>query len=49
MLNMNPWFQAKDYDQRHGWVVRGDLSNELVAPDVEDAINLALDFALARK
>ena len=42
-------FYAKDYDQRHGWVTRGDLTDPDVAPDVDDAIKIALQFALDRK
>ena len=42
-------FYAKDYDQAHGWVVRGDISDPAVKIDVDDAINLALQFALERK
>merc|ERR1719378_2037512 len=42
-------FNAKDYDQRHGWVVRGDLNDSSVAPDVQDALEIAIQFALDRK
>ena len=42
-------FYAKDYDQAHGWVVRGDISDPAVKIDVDDAINLALQFAVERK
>ena len=42
-------FHSKDYEQRHGWVVRGNLSEEAVAADVDDALELALAFALEHK
>ena len=42
-------FNAKDYDQAHGWVVRGNISDPAVKVDVDDAIQLALQFALDRK
>ena len=42
-------FNAKDYDQAHGWVVRGNISDPAVKVDVDDAIQLALQFALDHK
>lgn len=42
-------FEAKDYDQLHGWVVRGDLNDPEVKIDVEDAVMRALQFALEHK
>ena len=42
-------FFAKDYDQAHGWVVRGNISDPAIRIDVDDAINLALQFAIKRK
>lgn len=42
-------FEAKDYDQLHGWVVRGDLDDPEVKIDVEDAVMRALQFALEHK
>ena len=46
---IGPKFSSKDYDQDHGWVVRGDLDNPAVKVDVEDAVLLALEFALSHK
>ena len=46
---IGPKFYSKDYDQDHGWVVRGDLEIPAVKVDVEDAVLLALEFALDRK
>ena len=46
---IGPKFNSKDYDQDHGWVVRGDLDIPAVKVDVEDAVLLALEFALDRK
>ena len=46
---IGPRFYSKDYDQDHGWVVRGDLEIPAVKVDVEDAVLLALEFALTRK
>lgn len=49
-LIMGDLFHSKDYkNQRHGWVVRGNLTDPAVAPDVDDALELALAFALAHK
>ena len=42
-------FFSKDYDQAHGWVVRGDISDPKIKVDVDDAINRALQFAIERK
>ena len=42
-------FEAKDYDQLHGWVIRGDLNDQEVKVDVEDALIRALQFALEHK
>ena len=42
-------FFAKDYSQAHGWVVRGNISDPAIKIDVDDAINLALQFAIERK
>jgi len=42
-------FEAKDYDQLHGWVVRGDLNDPEVKIDVENAVMRALQFALEHK
>ena len=41
-------FFAKDYNQAHGWVVRGNISDPAIKVDVDDAIDLALQFALER-
>ena len=42
------WIEP-NYDQLHGWVVRGDLKDPQVKIDVDDAIMRALEFALEHK
>merc|ERR1712062_565271 len=42
-------FYARDYDQNHGFVTRGDLSDPNIEADVNDALTLAIEFAINRK
>lgn len=36
--------EYKKYNSLHGWVNRGDLTDEEVKSEVEDAINRCLEF-----
>ena len=46
---LGEYFHSKDYEQEHGFVTRGDLSDPNVKQDVDDALEMALNFALERK